>query len=157
MADVKQWQACAVCGWPLHLLQNGEVEEWLHLRESEGDHIPVPVDQDQIRVNSRCDFCDGSDVTHVVIAPDFVLPDRVQVPGLTQASYGNWAGCAECANLVSRRAWGQLVTRVKRSPVRERVYRPRKMLLAAYGKLDTVMLGVVEREEFLKRRGYEHG
>ena len=102
------WKACAVCGYPLEKLG----EDWLHARDlySAQDHLVVPVDANEVDVNGRCDFCNREPVTEVLWCTPFYMP----LPGPPQRSVGHWAICADCAPLVRRRRWSQLITRVRR-------------------------------------------
>jgi hypothetical protein len=129
---------CAVCGFKLDVFlpdDPAEDAEYLHMRPE--DHPAIPASQEEVRGNTRCDFCDQQD-THIVLAPSFQMPD---VPG--HGSAGSWAACDECVELVRRRRWSQLATRVKSLAPSQFRRVPRSQYLKLYQLLDTHMTGEI--------------
>ena len=147
-------KACAVCGYPLEeAVERGQSLGYLHARkEHREDHIAVPVDPSEIRVNQRCDFCDGEPVTMLVLCASFRLP----LPGPKSTSVGNWAACTACAHLISRRRWSALVTRVRRlAPATRGV--PRSDIEAVYRAVEAHMIGIISVREWCDRRKPREG
>ncbi len=148
---------CAVCGRPLDTYRDYDTQEvsYAHTRPLErDDHVAVPVPVGQVPVVARCDFCDASDPSYVVVANSFVLPELGHVAGVgtvDQHSHGNWAACAACAKLVERGAWGQLVTRVKQTAPAELRSTPRRVYLAMYEALAPNVIEVITHQEWEQR------
>jgi hypothetical protein len=147
---------CAVCGLPLDQFRSADGEEltYIHSRPVEqDDHIAVPVAIDEIVGASRCDFCDSPEDEFIVLAESFQMPYQGAIGGqlVDQNSSGNWAACAPCKNLVERRAWGQLVTRVKQNAPAQARSIPRKVYLALYEELDKHITGIVTLQEWIAR------
>jgi hypothetical protein len=104
----RTWMICGTCGYPLELKTPREGDrQWLHVREDARDHVVVPVDAADIEFNSRCDFCDREQATEIVLCDSFIVPDT------PSRSIGHWAACEQCAEMVRRRRWSQLVTYVR--------------------------------------------
>ncbi len=141
-----QWQVCAVCGYPLERLG----DDWLHSRETMQDHVSVPVDAGTHleRISQRCDCCDADKITHIALAHDFDFPPVHQLP---QRSIGHWALCAECAELIRRRRWSGLVSRVRASAPVGKMVPPRWYLEDLYARLDRHMIEMVTWEEWVRR------
>ncbi len=149
----EEWQVCAVCAWPLLRWRDkrtGEVQ-WQHGIGREDDHLPVPVNFSEVHTNQRCDFCDTTeDVDTVIMSRNFVMPTAM-LGGPDQGSSGHWAACATCGRLVERKAWGQLVTRVKQVGGPGARQAPRKYLVALYERLGQNMYGVIGMTEWRAR------
>jgi hypothetical protein len=141
---------CAVCGYVLEHTSNRDMatiffngQEFGHIRPSLKDHVVVPVDPGDVEVNGHCDFCDVPEPTEVVVADTFIT-------GLSR-SVGNWAACEECAELVRRRRWSQLVTRVRGMIGHSAATIPRSLLLRYYEDLDAHMHEVITLTEWRAR------
>jgi hypothetical protein len=140
-----EWQACAVCGYPLEELGG----EWLHARNLFGmtdDHVVIPVDMSSIEFKQRCDFCYTESVTHFAVCDTFVLP----FPGLPQTSHGPWALCQPCHDLFVRQSLGPLITRVMdvtRPIVRSR----RRDLVELYEMVKQHTFQVITFQEWVDR------
>jgi hypothetical protein len=108
-------RACAVCARPLHAVVSEKTGEtsWVHAEMDWEDHPAVPVEQDQVHTEYKCDFCSAEN-------PPWVVPSRpfesgmFDVPGTTfdTASGENFAACDECARLIETNQWNGLVRRV---------------------------------------------
>ena len=109
---------CAACKGVLDYLQeSGEPEgRWVHGREEFGKrtHVVVPVTFMEIsEVAGHCDFCFAESPAWSVVCEPFTLTTGVAGQGETEQNFSSlWAACDECADLVRRRRWSALVTRV---------------------------------------------
>lgn len=81
---------------------------WLHgVADPEGyDHPAVPVEDTEVVVRDRCDFCFVDGTEWVIPARSFETP----VPG--SGSEGDWAACDDCATCILRNDWNGLLRRV---------------------------------------------
>lgn len=117
MTDNKiQPMICGVCYQVLDRMG----DQWFHMRELAGksDHIAVPIDYDDERIQTRCDFCydkiSKADLS-AVPASDFI------VPILNTRSVGAWACCPSCVPLVEKRDWVGIADRaIKAVPAKSK-------------------------------------
>jgi hypothetical protein len=127
-------RVCAVCGFTLDHVEGGG---YVHLAQvaQMANHIPVPVDPAEVSwaPNMLCDFCTGQPAPWVVVTEDFV----VRGPVLAGAMRGNWMACPTCVDLVRRRRWTELISRVHAAVP----HVPRKTLRKIYAELDLHMTG----------------
>lgn len=117
--DGEPLMACAVCARILDF--DAQIEAFTHTladldRENAGDHLAVPVPATTLEAKTRCDFCGENEIPRsevwTVPAETFEMP-MVGVPGeRRRMSVGDWAACETCANLVARKRWSQLISRV---------------------------------------------
>lgn len=152
-------KVCAVCGYLLSGFGKGPLpspdDEWIHVQElvGEADHVAIPVDYDAVPINVKCDFCHqavgfGQDWT--VPATDFEMPMPPGAP-TGHVSLGNWGACDECASLIRRKRWTQLINRAldafqegERRPVSPAIRQAlRRHLTLAYSLLERHMTGPV--------------
>lgn len=97
-------KVCAACG---RVLDYHEGRGWEHpLDPTLLDHPAIPVDDTEVPVNEKCDFC-FSDGT------EWILPARAFQVGPNHGSQGDWAACSPCAELVRKDDWNGLMRRVK--------------------------------------------
>jgi hypothetical protein len=122
-------------------------DDYFHFRPDDANHVAVPVDPSEIAVHHRCDFCDIEAVEAIVLAETFTMP----LPGPPSRSIGNWAACAPCAELVARRHWTALVSRVRRVGPRATRAFPRREILTVYECLARHMYGMISLDEWLAR------
>lgn len=110
-------RSCAVCARVLHSVQTSEGEvHWVHADAQEADHVAVPVGQEEVRTEYRCDFCFAD-------KPTWVLPTRAFETGsfevgssiLDTASGENFSACEACARLIDKNQWSSLIMRVTKS------------------------------------------
>lgn len=106
----RERMACAVCGRVLDEIFEDDVSVGhIHARQDSGDHIAVPVPATELRVMSRCDFCN---VDLPVSEPTWVLPvhDFEIVPG--HLNRGNFGMCGECKDAFSPSDLKPLIARI---------------------------------------------
>lgn len=122
--------ACAVCAEVLFpRAEGGQVVSWLHRAELvdvwgevEGtdlakvaqvkerlghgpvDHVAIPVPREQVRAETRCDFCSQP-------SPGWVLPVEEFEASANHGSTKDWEACDVCARLIRKGRWEQLVKR----------------------------------------------
>jgi hypothetical protein len=111
-------RSCAVCARVLHAAQIGRETHWVHADLGyDEDHPPVPVGQDEMETQFRCDFCFKAD-------PPWVLPTRAFESGEQRLGDGslvdtmageNFAACDECARLIRAGRWNSVINRVMRA------------------------------------------
>lgn len=101
-------RACAVCARVLHALETERGVTWIHsLQDQPEDHMPVPVEQHEVRTAYRCDFCDVDASVWVVEAKPFPIPSA---PGTMSGE--NWSACDACKRLIEISQWSALARRV---------------------------------------------
>lgn len=113
-------KVCATCTRPLDYLTDGDGVSngrYVHAREEYGQrtHVVIPVDPSEVEsVSYMCDFCFAEDaVNWTVVTHPFVIETRVAgESGLAQNFSSLWAACDECADLIKRKRFGALVSRV---------------------------------------------
>ena len=129
----KQWQGCAVCGYPLSHRRSDDT--WFHGRIDLEDHIAVPVDMRLLQYNQKCDFCDAND------------------PGWVESrSIGPWTACDDCKPLVEKRYWTRLVSRVQQAGgTFSRQPAQRRTLLDVWNLLERHMYGIITAAEWRER------
>lgn len=94
--------------------EDGVTHKYIHIQQVVSgtvDHEPVPVPYDGSLVEAHCDFCHEvvpTDIIWTMPATDFLMPF------IGTTSGGSWAACPECASLLERYAWGELVDRATR-------------------------------------------
>lgn len=102
-------RSCAVCARVLHALEIDRGTTWIHsLQDQPEDHIPVPVEQHEVRTTYSCDFCNSDESVWVVGARPFPT-------GGGTMSGENWAACDPCKQLVDMNQWSALARRVMAS------------------------------------------
>lgn len=138
------WQICAVCGYALERWTHDGTQTWEHF-SSEIDHPPVPVAVNETILSLKCDFCNTSDATDVVLCDSFPITEH-------DYSHGAWAACWQCADLVRRNRWSALVTRVLSLCPRSR-RQPRQYLVQLYQKVQVHSHGMISQSEWRQRNG----
>lgn len=110
-------RACAVCARGLHRLVDTHTGEYqyvhpfdMELAETD-DHPPVPVAPNEIKMDTRCDFCFWRDPQWVIPVRDFSYNWAKLGMPIGGSSVGSWAACDTCADLVNRGLWPNLVRR----------------------------------------------
>ncbi|WP_406637547.1 hypothetical protein [Amycolatopsis sp. WGS_07] len=101
---------CTVCRNVLDVEWSDDGARYIHTRIDaiqDLDHDPVPIDAPPGFRGGRCDFCSDGLPAFILPARDFVYPDD-----RSQSSRGDWAVCPDCATLISRNQWSQLIERV---------------------------------------------
>lgn len=128
--EFKTPMACAVCGEVLFpRTDHGEVVSWLHraelsdawgeangidlavtatVKERLGhgpvDHVAIPVRREEVRAETKCDFCSQPN-------PTWVLPVAEFAADAVNASTQDWSACEVCARLLRKGRWEQLTKR----------------------------------------------
>lgn len=137
------WRACAICASALDGQRTPDGIRYAHPFGRGEDHPAVPVPVDEVQVDARCDFCSVAVPPHrrwVVPCDDFVMFDRGHPACPSgQGSSGPWAACPDCADLVRRARWSQLVTQaVRQRPADPQV---RAMFADVYRRLAAHITG----------------
>lgn len=114
-------KVCAVCAAVLDLQQGKGYAHPISLGP-EPDHLAVPVDDTEVLVNPKCDFCFIDSTEWVLPAADFVMPPAnvFQLVGSTgdegvslYESHGDWGACDPCAQLILGNQWAKVLRRVQ--------------------------------------------
>jgi hypothetical protein len=111
-------KVCAVCARVLSLLEAPDgTQSWVHGIQDD-DHLPVPVDRDEVQTMYRCDFCNMDESTYRLPVRPFPLPfartiaealDEAGAPG--HMSGEDWAACDTCARYIELNQWGSVLRR----------------------------------------------
>ncbi len=153
MSEPVKSQRCAVCGFTLSQFvpTGGGPSSWRHEREADQDHIPVPVDRDQLPGRARCDFCDHEGDTPwliVLVGPITQLATETELH--VDSPY--WAACEPCKSDITRKRWTSVYSRnaanAKGKPG-EHMPGRRKYLLAMWSRVDAAILAIVPFSEEL--------
>jgi hypothetical protein len=109
-------RACAVCARPLHSVvpEGGGEPSWVHAEMEWEDHPAVPVAQDEIHVEYKCDFCSADNPAWVLPSRPFDSGEFTVAPGtVVDTMQGeNFSCCDTCARLIETNQWNGLVRRV---------------------------------------------
>lgn len=118
---------CAVCGRVLDEHEDSEgLRGFAHpvdLLATE-DHPAVPVEDTEVHVNEKCDFCFADRTEWLLPAAEFVLPPlRFDLSGdgtlgieddsMALRSQGDWGACDPCGQLILANAWPKILRRVR--------------------------------------------
>jgi hypothetical protein len=101
----------------LHPVQKGGETAWVHeFLGFDEDHPAVPVEQDEIHTQYRCDFCNVDDPTFKLPTTSFDA-GQFELPfGITDVASGqNFLACEPCAQLIDKNQWSSLLMRVTKS------------------------------------------
>jgi hypothetical protein len=111
-------KVCAVCARVLSLLEDPDGNEtWVHGIQDD-DHLPVPVEPDDVLAEYRCDFCNMDESTYRLPVRPFPLPfARNIMEALNEAgapdhmSGQDWATCNTCARYIELNQWSAVLRR----------------------------------------------
>lgn len=110
-------RSCAVCARVLHAVERDGETTWVHeYLGFDEDHPPVPVEQDQIHTEYRCDFCYADNPTFKLPTTSFDAGEFELPFGTVDVASGqNFLACEPCAQLIDKNQWSALLMRVAKS------------------------------------------
>lgn len=109
---------CATCLVPLDYMS--EIDRsggrYVHASQEFGKrtHVVVPIDpREAEEISPMCDFCyTGTPINWTVVAHPFTIETHVPGQMIEQNYSALWAACEDCGQLIARKRWGALVSRV---------------------------------------------
>jgi len=143
---------CRDCGRPLSRLHTPDgMARWLHLSDPSHDAVPVPLGT--VPTVCVCDFCSDPRVDRLFLVETFDLTE-IAIMGadpfgtprtLSTTLVRDWGACSDCAALIDRGLWRELLTRVRASMRAKGLRRPPTGLLEeAYFRLRENLIGSVD-------------